>query len=245
MEKKNFKIDFENPLTYNDKPSNVYKAIDISSKIEYAIKIIPKTENIEKSLEIFEYLNNCENSIKYFGNFSDDDYTYIILELCDYSLAKKIFDKKKEKENFSIKEIKEIFLDLNKALYKMREKRMIHGNLKPENILAKTINNILVYKLTDYGIIKQPIKKESLNYQAPEYDRPIDKSKMDLWSIGIILYEMHFGTQPPFPISRKKLEKSDNKFFDDLIRNLLVENPFGKKAKKKKKMKKRKKKKMK
>ena len=44
---------------------------------------------------------------------------------------------------------------------------------------------------------------------------------------------MHFGTQPPFPISRKKLEKSDNKFFDDLIRNLLVENPFGKKAKKK------------
>ena len=226
MKKENFNIDFNNPITYNNKPSNVYKAIDNTSKIEYAIKKIPLIENVSQDIEIFEYLNNCENSVRYFGNFSDDKFKYIVLELCDYSIAKKLDEKKNENENFSVKEIKEIFTDINKIFYKMREKGIIHGNLKPENILAKTINNKLVYKLTDYGISKQSNK--NLKYQAPEYNKPeiSNKSKIDLWSIGIIFYEMHFGEMPIIPISQKKLKKSENIFFDDIIRKLLVENPF-------------------
>ena len=224
MLKENFLIDFEKPISFNNNPSNVFKAIDKSSKLQYAIKIIPKFYNINENIEIFEYLNNCENSIKYYGSFNDDESNYIVMELCEYSLAKKLNDKKKEGNNFSIKEIKEIFSDLNNVFVKMREKNIIHGNLKPENILATTVNNKLVYKLTDYGIIN----KSDLKYQAPEFnDTKIkDKSKVDLWSIGMILYELHFGSLPQLPIVEKKLEKSENIFFDDLIRKLLIENPF-------------------
>ena len=224
MKKENFSIDFEKPITFNNDPSDVFKAIDKSSKIEYAIKKIPKLKNISEHIEILEYLNNCENSIKYYGSFDDEDSNYIVMELCEYSIAKKLNDKMKEGENLSIKEIKEIFLDVNKVLIKMREKNIIHGNLKPENILAKTINNKLLYKLTDYG----SFNKLDLKYQAPEYNDPKikDKSKIDLWSIGMILYELHFGSLPQTPINKKKLLKSDNNFFDDLIRKLLVANPF-------------------
>ena len=228
MKKENFSIDFNNPITFNNKPSNVYKAIDNASKIEYAIKKIPLTENISKDIEIFEYLNNFENSVKYFGNFSDDKFNYIVLELCDYSISKKLDEKKKDNVNFSVKEIKEIFTDLNKIFYKMIEKKVIHGNLKPENILAKTINAKLIYKISDYGKSKQKDKEKVLKYQAPEYNNPLiqDKSKVDLWSIGMILYELHFGVLPKLPINKNTLMKSDSEFFDDLIRKLLVKDPF-------------------
>jgi serine/threonine protein kinase len=73
------------------------------------------------------------------------------MELCDYSLAKKLNDKKQDQEYFSVKDIKEIFSELNNTFIKMRENNIIHGNLKPENILAKTINAKLIYKISDYG----------------------------------------------------------------------------------------------
>ena len=235
MLKENFLIDFKNPITFDDEPSNIFKAIDKSSKIEYAIKKISKLENIEEEIKILEYLNTCENSIKYFSNFTDGQSKYIVMELCDSSIAKKIKEKKQRKENFSIKEIKLIFSDINNALIKMRENKYIHGNLKPENILAKKINNKLIYKISDYGKTKQINKDRTLKYQAPEYDNPLieDKSKVDLWSIGMILYEMYFGILPQLPIIEKNLKKSESIFFDDLIRKLLIEKPFNKKLEKK------------
>ena len=230
MKKENFIIDFENPIPNNAGKSNVYKAMNKTSKEEYAIKKISLLEDIDEEIEIFEKLNSYENSVKYFGNFSDNESKYIVMELCDYSLSKKIIDKKESKENFAIKDIKEIFTELNKVFIKMRENKIIHGNLKPENILAKMVNNKLIYKLTDYGKTKQ--KKRS-KYQAPEYANPQidDKSKIDLWSIGVILYELHFGEIPQMPISQKDLEKSDSEFFDDLIRGLLIKTPFEKNEK--------------
>ena len=230
MKKENFIIDFDNPITIKDNESNVFKAKDKSSKNEYAIKRISKSEDLDTNLEILEKLNDCENSIKYLGSFNSDDNIYIVMELCDYSIAQKMVSKKLEKGNFSIIEIKDIFSDINIALNKMREKNFIHENLKPENILAKMINNKLKYKLSDYGKSFKINKEQTSKYQAPEYNDPEikDKSKVDLWSIGMILYELHFGDIPKLPINKKNLARSENIFFDDLIRKLLVKTPFKK-----------------
>ena len=234
MKIENFTIDFENPIANQDNTSNVYKAIDNSSKMEYAIKKVSNMDDIDKTIEIFENLNDCENSVKYFGSFYDKETKYIVMELCDFSLAHKIKQKTQNKDRYDIKEIKLIFSDINNALEKMREKKYIHGNLKPENILAKRINGKLIYKISDYGTSQQSNKEEIIKYRAPEYDDPhvVNKSKVDLWSIGMILYEMYFGVIPQLPIERKKLAKSESEFFDDLIRKLLIEKPFMKKGEK-------------
>ena len=228
MDQDNLRIDFENPISNNDNESNVYKAINIQTKKEYAIKKIDLSVNIDEEISIYEKLNSCENSIKYYGTFMDAESKYILMELCDYSLAKKLNDKKLDQEYFSVKDIKEIFSELNTTFNIMRENNIIHGNLKPENILAKTINAKLIYKISDYGKSKQKDKEKVLKYQAPEYNNPLiqDKSKVDLWSIGMILYELHFGVLPKLPINKNTLMKSDSEFFDDLIRKLLVKDPF-------------------
>ena len=94
----------------------------------------------------------------------------------------------------------------------MRENRIVHRDIKLDNILIKyEKNNILnfICKLTDYGISKKMndfticktyvgtaitmapeiLKNKGMN---KEYDE-----KCDLWSIGVIIYELYFK-RPPF-----------------------------------------------
>ena len=67
--------------------------------------------------------------------------------------------------------------------------------------------------------------------EGKEYDY-----KCDLWSIGVMIYQMHFkdypykGTTEAFlrnikNLGQRYLKKSDNDKLNDLIRKLLVENP--------------------
>ena len=174
MDQDNLRIDFENPISNNDNESNVYKAINIQTKKEYAVKKIDLSLNIDEEISIYEKLNSCENSIKYYGTFMDAESKYILMELCDYSLAKKLNDKKLDQEYFSVKDIKEIFSELNTTFNIMRENNIIHGNLKPENILylkegSEEDNRI---KIIDFGLSQDIDKLKSrvgtAYYVSPE-----------------------------------------------------------------------------
>ena len=98
----------------------------------------------------------------------------------------------------------------------MEENSIIHGNLKLNNILIKNNKNDLIPMLSDYG--KKASLDERLNimqstthYSAPEllmgeeYDY-----KVDLWSIGIILYQLYFNE---FPYDGE----TQVSFFNDII----------------------------
>ena len=88
----------------------------------------------------------------------------------------------------------------------MFEKNCIHRDLKPENILIKyTDNNKNNFdiKLTDFGLSTSDINSSIRTYSnvgtqkycAPEISLETGKShynnKCDLWSLGVILYELY------------------------------------------------------
>jgi len=96
---------------------------------------------------------------------------------------------------------------------------VLHRDLKPENILIATENNKPVVKITDFGLARF-IKPGSLSasvagtpiYMAPESWSGQFTNKSDIWSIGIILYEL-IADVPPFLDEsldglRKKIEKN-------------------------------------
>lgn len=101
------------------------------------------------------------------------------------------------------KAIRKISAQLISALSYLHSQRIIHRDIKPQNVLITSNGSI---KLCDFGFARAlsyttvaltSIKGTPL-YMAPELvqEQPYDE-KVDIWSLGVILYELYFG-KPPF-----------------------------------------------
>ena len=188
--------------------SKVFKAFDNEKKCFVAVKKINKillNENKEilNEIETMKKLNNNEHSIKLIENYEDEDYFNIVMELLDSNLQNEL----KKNGKFSLKTIKIILLQLNSILYLMNEKKIIHRDLKLENILIKYKNiNLNEYeiKLSDFGLSKHLEKNNvtstfcgTIINMAPEIlENKEYNYKIDLWSLGIVIYQMCFNDYP-------------------------------------------------
>lgn len=101
---------------------------------------------------------------------------------------------------------------------------IIHRDIKPENILCFGGN----LKLADFGSsnLKDKVLKDTV-CGTPEYLAPemISKSghseKVDVWCIGILLYELIFGKTPFVDLARSSPTKQTD-MFNALTDNILV-----------------------
>ena len=122
---------------------------DVSEEIEGHINIL---KNEIKNMEICSVNNN--NSVKYYESFETKNEFAIILELCDDSLANVLI---KNNRPFNSKEIYDILIQLNNTFKIMKENKIVHRDLKLDNILIKYDKNDankFTVKLCDYGISK-------------------------------------------------------------------------------------------
>ncbi|RKZ96831.1 MAG: hypothetical protein DRQ43_03895 [Gammaproteobacteria bacterium] len=99
----------------------------------------------------------------------------------------------------------EIILELADALYHVHNKGIIHGDIKPANIVFR---NDECPVLTDFGISKRVRVSEaessqsdnilaSPSYAAPELMQGLKfDHKVDIYSLGVMLYEMLVGEKP-------------------------------------------------
>ena len=122
----------------------VYKVKNKHNNAIRAMKKIAKywvdkldDNEVMKEIEILKNLNH-PYIIKLFEYYVKDDYIYLINELCDEGdLQGKIRKIKKFPEFI----VKIIMLQVFKALMYLNEKRIIHGDLKLENILVESYEN--------------------------------------------------------------------------------------------------------
>ncbi len=222
--------------------SKVYRAKNNLSDNYVAIKEIKKINiNENNILKVIETMKKLNNSVLLIDSFETTDYYYLILELCLLSLEKYL----DIRENpLTINEIREMLLELNKCVKEMKEKKIIHGNLKPSNILLslnKSNINKMNFKISDFGIndLRDVTKMNLNNIQitmSPEVlkgEKDKISSKTDIWSLGIIIYYMLFK-EFPYTISNKnnvkeiviksKLKQTYDVKLNDLINKMLVIN---------------------
>lgn len=226
--------------------SSVYKGFHKKTLKEVAIKRI-EYENIDIKLknQINSEMNlmkkiNHPNIVKLYDIYFDKEkFIYFILEYCEQGDLYKFLNKRPMKEKYA----KKYMIQLVNGLKYLYEMKIIHRDLKPQNIMI-TKDNII--KISDFGFARYFESNKMLNtlcgtplYMAPEIicDNNYN-NKSDLWSIGIILYEIIFGIRPyngnnltnllkcinnseiNFP---KKINISDH--CKDLIKQLLKKNP--------------------
>ena len=202
--------------------NKVYKVKDKTENENkfYALKIIDDIENYEKEIVLMKNIKS-DYVIKLKDNFYDEinEGYCIVMELYDGNL-RDILNKYKP-NGLPLNIINKIFIQLNDALKVMRKKNYIHTDLKPENILIKYLDKDKInfdIKLTDFDYSSNNINSSiqthsycgTLIYMAPVIETYHYNNKCDLWSLGVILYELY--TNKYIFYSNNKKEQDDNRY---------------------------------
>jgi MAP/microtubule affinity-regulating kinase len=162
-------------------------------------------ENMKKILyetDLMKKLNH-PNITKILEVFEDDDYILISME---YINGGNLFSFVKKRRKLSEKTAKYLFKQIILGIQHIHSHKIVHRDIKLENILIDLNNNI---KICDFGIGKILTYNKQLLYDkcgTPMYMAPeiLLSSKnhgyegypVDIWSAGISLYIMLSGTLP-------------------------------------------------
>ncbi|XP_068051656.1 serine/threonine-protein kinase 36 isoform X1 [Anomalospiza imberbis] len=183
----------------------VYKGRRKHSAQVVALKFIPKVgrsekelKNLQREIEIVRDLHH-PNIIQMLDSFETAKEVVVVTDYAEGELFQILEDDGSLPEN----QVQTIAAQLISALYYLHSHRILHRDMKPQNIL---LGKDGVVKLCDFGfaramsihtMVLTSIKGTPL-YMSPELveERPYDHTA-DLWSVGCILYELFVGT-PPF-----------------------------------------------
>ena len=196
-----------------------------------------------KEIEIMQTCK-CKYSVELYEKIDSETNYNLIMEICDGDL----FDLLKLKNGFSYKEIKKIMNQLNIVFEIMQKNHIMHRDLKLKNILFKYTNDSKTefeVKLSDFGFSK---KVGEANITHTILGTPITMSpeilmkkpytnESDLWSIGVIMYQMYFNAVPFFGYNEKLIlndilkkkgvpsRMPKEKDFSDLLSKIFVIDP--------------------
>ncbi|XP_070758795.1 NUAK family SNF1-like kinase 2 [Enoplosus armatus] len=183
----------------------VKKAKERSGRL-VAIKSIRKEKikdeqdlvHIRREIEIMSSL--CHpHIITIYEVFENKDKIVIVME---YASRGDLYDYICDKRNISEREARHFFRQIVSAVHYCHQNRIVHRDLKLENILLDGNGNV---KIADFGLSNLYHGDEYLQtfcgsplYASPEIvnGRPYRGPEVDTWSLGVLLYTMVHGTMP-------------------------------------------------
>lgn len=160
-----------------------------------------------------------ENIVRLYSSHEDNTSFYLILE---YVSSGTLFSTLKKNKCMDEKKAFKYFIQTCSAIYFLHENNLIHRDIKPENLLVDVNDNI---KLCDFGwCIELEIGNRktfcgTVEYMAPEVVReiPYDGS-IDIWSIGVLLYELLHGYSPFRALKNHDEEGQMNEIFKNIVK---------------------------
>ncbi|CAF3726918.1 unnamed protein product [Adineta steineri] len=208
-----------------------YELTDVNTGQIYAGKIVPKTmlvkphqkEKMQQEVTIHQSLTH-KHIVQFFSYFEDENYVYIILELCR---RRSLMELHRRRKTVTEPETRYFVKQIVDACIYLHEKRIIHRDLKLGNLF---LNDQMEIKIGDFGLATRmendSDRKRTLcgtpNYSkfklvffkyllnsvsfavAPEV---INKKghgyEVDVWSLGCVLYTLLIG-KPPFETTTLK-----------------------------------------
>lgn len=191
----------------------VFLAKDERSKSLVAIKQLKnkdkeKQDGIIYELEMISKFNH-PNIVTYKHNFIQDDLLFIVMENCSVGSLRIVMWKEKITSTFVWKWMQ----TLTETLQFVHEKKIIHHDIKPDNILFKENRTL---KISDFGIAntgggtRAYMSPEALSWEDDTSDDP----RVDIYALGVTLLELLTKQNPFFGKGREEIiELHDKKEF--------------------------------
>lgn len=201
----------------------VYKAHEQSLQRVVALKVLPPhlaadpnfVKRFEREARAVASLTH-PNIVTIFAVGSHDDYHFMAMEYVKGNTIDQIV---REKGRYGIREAVEIVQQAADALAEAHRNDVIHRDIKPHNIMIDQAGRV---KVMDFGLAKLMSGRTEItatgtymgtpSYMSPEQCQGHELDpRTDIYSLGIMLYEMLAGTPPfkadtPLAVMRKILD---------------------------------------
>lgn len=186
----------------------VYRARDQKTQEIVAVKALNSELIVQDPSVIARFISEGEtlrqlnhpNIIRVIDTIEQSGNYYIVMEYLTGGSLEKLL---KAETYFSVERVIQIALDLADALTRAHRLKIIHGDIRPANVLLAADGSL---RLTDFGVVQlsEPLAKApegkffgTASYLSPEVcngQRPDERG--EIWSFGIMLYEMLSGKNP-------------------------------------------------
>eukprot|EP00741_Cyanophora_paradoxa_P018679 tig00021073_g18029.t1 len=204
-----------------DEEKFVYRARDLRTNTDVALKALQKhsvnkevrrrmrelakrsRQTLRQEIAILHQVRDNENIVQILDVQSAGGLICIVTELCELGDLKSYMGRRRSDEPLGEPFARTVARQLGNALEVLYKRNLCHRDLKPHNILLQNGPEGLILKVADFGFARY-IESfgtytpcGTMQYMAPEvlagerYD-----IRADLWSVGILLFEIIFGRRP-------------------------------------------------
>lgn len=209
-----YKFDVDNDHLGGGGFGQVFKAFDETRNRYVAIKVSPvkkeqESLSLKKEVDLASSLPEHKNVAHYEScerfKLHNGTFDYGILQYYPLGNLSQLVRSKKLKET----DKESIAKDIISGIQHLHSNNVVHRDLKSANILiAEGYHGDYVPKIADFGLSKQFAENDksyfsnsfaggSLLYVAPEQLEGKELRKnVDLWSLGVVLYELFVGETP-------------------------------------------------
>ncbi|XP_046460945.1 CBL-interacting serine/threonine-protein kinase 20-like [Daphnia pulex] len=224
--------------------------LGIFNKEQVAVKkiLLNRSEKEEREVDLQKILDH-ENILKILQVVEDDDFRYIVLELCAGTLSEVIENTYKgpTQPPDAI-----VLYQIADGLDYIHSEKLVHRDIKPDNILVSQTGHM---KLSDFGLSKQISIRDTFSmsgikgthlWMAPEFYDNNEKAtpKCDVFSCGCVFFvfltrenggihpfgDTNVSLQVPLNIQKGKpvnIEELDsNHFAFSFVRDMIERDPL-------------------
>lgn len=180
------------------------------TKKMYAMKYMNKLKCVERNevrnvLKELQIMQNLEHPflVNFWYSFQDEEDMFMVVDLL---LGGDLRYHLQQNVHFSESTVKLYICELSLALGYLRTKRIIHRDIKPDNILLDEHGHVHLTDFNIAAIVKDDLKATSIAgtkpYMAPELFHTFEGChpgytfSVDWWSLGITAYELLRGQRP-------------------------------------------------